>query len=112
MYSRQDVTLLTIKNDYYYNECEKYCLLSPEKAFYTIDILHTHANFVILYAIGQHREHIIQEYELNSIYDKVEALLFAEDMLGIKRVIEKLNKEILEDLLHESDFNYVCVRCS
>lgn len=112
MYSRQTLDLLMIKNDYYYDECEKYCLLEPQNAFYTTDTLHAHANFIILYAVGAYKEHKIQEYELNSIYDKIEALLYAEDMLGIKRIIEKLNKEILEDLLNETNFHYICVRCN
>lgn len=114
MYSRETLVLLTIKDDLFYDECNKYGLLDINEMnedLNNVIVLDWHVDFVILYAVAAYREHKIQESELYAIYDKIEALVYAEDMIGIEAVIKKINKEIVEEVLNESDFNYICVRC-
>ena len=136
LYSKGDISRFKINTKAFEEECEKYCICKKTDNFYTSDNLKTsanlkksdnlkisddlyildnlisHSNFVILAAVNDLREGMIDDFEVYKIHDKIEALVYASDMLGIKKIIDKLNEEILWDLLNINMMEAIVVLCN
>ena len=59
-----------------------------------------HANFAILQIVVALQEHYIDDTTASWIYDKIDAYVDSAELLGIMRVIAKINEEILNDMLN------------
>ena len=113
MYSIEQIKEMQINEEYFIQEGDKYCLIKliPKKTFTKEDV-ENQANFCILQIIKALKEEYITKEKANELLNKIDAFEFSVDMLGELRVIQKLNKEIIEDELHIPYFNSLCVLCS
>ena len=111
MYSIEEIQRLQYDNKFYEDEGDKYCLISIDGHELTQKDLHNQANFCILQVINAYKNKFVNKYEANRIINKIDAFVYSEDMLGVQRTIEKLNKEIIEDELHIPHFHSLCVLC-
>ena len=111
MYSIEQIKRLQTNEEFLTSEMERYCLVSIIGKQLTKKDVENQANFCILQTIDALKEELLTPYEANNIINKIDAFEYAEDMLGAKRVIEKLNKEIIEDELKIPYFNSLCVVC-
>ena len=114
MYSMSDIKRLQLDDDFYQSENDKYCLVSfsyiTEQVLTKVD-LKNQANFCVLQTIRAYKEEKIDKNRANFILNKIDALEYSEDMLGVEATINKLNKEIIGEELHIPFFNSLCVEC-
>lgn len=110
MYSKYEADLLLINSKFYTRESNAYCLIKPYVGCYNNENMHNYANYTILSLAAAVKGSIINEDVFDSLYYKIDALLYSADMLSEKQVIEKMKNEILLDIL-EIDYDYICVRC-
>ena len=92
-------------------EGDKYCLVSLQGRELSKRDLINQNNFCVLQTINAYKENKIDKNNANRILNKIDALVYAEDMLGVENLIKKLNREIIEEELHIPHFNYLCVIC-
>lgn len=59
-----------------------------------------HANFAILQIVIALQGHYIDDMTASWIYDKIDAYVDSAELLGIMRVISKINDEILNDMFN------------
>ena len=111
MYSINQIKRLQLDDEYYEEENEKYCLVSLQGRFLIESDASNQANFCILQILKAYKENKIEKRYANFLINKVEAIEYSVDMLGVDIVIKKLNKEIIEEELHIPFFNSLCIRC-
>lgn len=111
LYTMDDIIRLQMDDAFRESEGDKYCLINLIGQELSKQDLNNQANFCILQTINAYKENKIDKNNANRIINKVEAFVYSEDMLGITRVIEKLNKEIVEEELHIPHFHSLCVLC-
>lgn len=111
MYTMSEIRRLQLDEEFRIDEGDKFCLVRPEGTEITTHIVNNQAKFCILQTINAYKEHIINKDKANFIINKIDAILYGIDMLGNKKVIEKLNKEIIGEELFTPHFNYLCVSC-
>lgn len=112
MYTKGEIEQLKVNKTFLLSEEDRYCLVNLYQGHrLTSDDVKNQANFCILEAVNAYHERKITSDQLNTIIDKVELFVYAEDMLGYRRAIDKLNHEIIEEELHIPHFNALCVTC-
>ena len=111
MYSIEEVKRLQWDEEFFNEEGDKYCLVSIIGKDINSTDVENQANFCILKIINALKKDYISDLEANHLINKVDALEYSTDLLGPKRIIEKINKEIIEDELHIPHFNSLCVFC-
>lgn len=111
MYSINQIQRLQLDNEFYEEENEKYCLVSLQGKILTNTDVSNQANFCILQILKAYKEKKIEKNYANFLINKIDAIEYSIDMLGVETVIKKLNKEIIEEELHIPFFNSLCVRC-
>lgn len=111
LYTMDDILRLQTSDEFRYSEGDKYCLVSIQGYELSMEDLSNQANFCILQVINAYKDKKIDKNNANRILNKIDALVYSEDMLGVNRVIQKLNKEIIEEELHIPHFNSLCVLC-
>lgn len=111
MYTIEEIKKLQYDKDFRIDEGDRYCLVSPQGKELTKDIAHNQANFCILQTLKAYDENNIDGNRANFIINKIDAIIYSLDMLGVELVIHKLNKEIIEEELYAPHFNYICILC-
>ena len=113
MYSIEQIKRMQMDEEYFIEEGDRYCLVKiiPQKTFEKKDV-ENQANFCILQIIKALKEEFITKEKANELINKIDAFEYSVDMIGEERVIQKLNKEIIEQELHIPYFNSLCVLCS
>lgn len=111
MYSLSEIRKLQLNNEFYEEETDKYCLVSLQNKYLKEEDLKNQANFCVLQTIRAYKEKKIDKFRADFILNKIDAIEYSEDMIGIDMAIQKLNKEIIGDELHIPFFNSLCVRC-
>lgn len=111
MYSIEEIKKLQLDDIFYENEMEKYCLVSLFGKEITNKDVENQANFCILQIIDALKKNYLTGKEANDLINKIDVFEYALDLLGPEKVISKLNKEIIEEELHISHFNSLCVVC-
>ena len=112
MYSIDEIKRLQKDESFYEEEGDKYCLVSLVGKPLTKKDVENQANFCVLQIIDALSKNYLTKKEANSLLNKIDALQYSTDLIGPKKVIEKLNKEIIEEELHIPHFNSLCVICS
>ena len=111
MYSTEEIYRLQFDDEFFFEEGDKYCLVSMfGKEFQKRDLVNQ-ANFCVLQILSAYKDNKIDKNTANHLINKVDALEYSEDMLGPERCIKKLNKEIIEDSLNIPFFNSLGVLC-
>ena len=112
MYLKSEIDKLKLNDTFYENEGDKYCIVNLHQGYkVTSKDIHNHANFCILQLVRAYRENKIESYMFNKILDKIELFVYAEDILEHRQIIDKLNKEIIEEEFHIPYFNSLCILC-
>lgn len=111
MYSIEQIKKLQYDNDFYNQEGDKYCLVSLFGKELTSKDVENQANFCILQIINHLKKDFITKNKANFLINKIDAFEYSLDLLGPEKVIEKINKEIIEDELNIPHFNSLCVLC-
>lgn len=71
----------------------------------------SHVNFVILQIIISLKKDFIDNGLANHLLNKVDALYDNTDLLPYERIMQKLNTEIVEDMLGIPYFNKMAIIC-
>jgi hypothetical protein len=111
MYSIEQIKRLQIDEDFYKHEGDKYCLVSLLGKEITKNDVENHINFCILQIINYLKKGFLSKKKANFLINKIDAFEYSLDLLGPEKVVEKLNKEIIEDEFHIPHFNSLCVLC-
>ena len=109
MYSIDDVKRLQKDNDFFYEEGEKYCLISYQGRDLSLDDVENHCNFCIFQTIDAYKKGFLTPKDVNRIINKIDVFNYSKDILGADKVIFKLNQEIIGEELHTPHFNSLCV---
>ena len=112
MYSIDEIKRLQKDESFYEKEGDKYCLVSLIGKTLSEKHVENQANFCILQIINALKNNYLSGKEANSLINKIDALQYSTDLIGPDKVIEKLNKEIIEEELHIPHFNSLCIICS
>lgn len=112
MYSINEIKRLQMDESFYEEEGDKYCLVSLIGKTLTKKNIENQANFCILQVINALKKDYLTKEEANYLINKIDALEYSTDLIGPEKVIEKLNKEIIEEELHIPHFNSLCIICS
>ena len=110
-YTMDDIVRLQMDDKFREREGDKYCLISLQGRELSKQDLINQTNFCILQIIEAYKNKKINKNNANRILNKIDAFVYAEDMLGISQVIYKLNKDIIEEELHIPHFNSLCIVC-
>ena len=70
-----------------------------------------HCNFCILTILTHYERGFIDSSVANSLIEKLETYEYSTDLLGPKKVIDKINSEIIGESLNTPYFNQLCVKC-
>lgn len=111
MYSIEQIKRLQLDEDFYEQEGDKYCLVSLIGKDLTPNDVENQANFCILQIINYLKKDFLTGKKANYLINKIDAFEYSLDLLGPEKVIEKINKEIIEEELHIPHFNSLCVLC-
>lgn len=111
MYTISEIQKLQLDRDFYESEVDKYCLIKFKTQTFTTSDLENHVRFCVLQTIRAFSENKIDKNTANHILNKIDALQYSEDMLGVDRVVQKLNKEVIGGALHIPFFDLICVKC-
>lgn len=111
MYTLQQIKALQTNNDFFISEGDKYCLVSMIGRELSKEDVNNQANFCILQIIDAYKKNYLTSSQANDLINKVDVFEYSTDLLGPKKVIYKINKEIIEDSLHIPHFNSLCVLC-
>lgn len=111
MYTQNEIKLLQIDKKYRNAEEDRFCLVTMPFRDLTKQDVENQAKFCVLQVLDTYRDKKINSNDANRIINKIDALLYAHDMLGSQRIIEKLNKEIIEEELRLPYFNSLVIEC-
>lgn len=109
MYSINDVKRMQQDEDYFFEQNERYCLISLSNRELDFDDVENQANFCILQTINAYKNGYLSPKDVNRIINKIDVFNYSKDLLGPDKVIDKLNKEIIEEELHTPHFNSLCI---
>lgn len=101
-YTTQQIKTYTLQPQKLKQEMTKYYLVIPQIQKITLQNLITHCNLTILETIRHYQQQYITEAQLQSIIDKIDALLYtAQDhLIPVQKVFTKINTEIWQEELH------------
>lgn len=101
-YTTQQIKTYTLQPQQLKQEMMKYYFIKPQIQKITLQNLTTHCNLTILETIRHYQQQYITETQLQSIIDKIDALLYiAQDhLIPIQKVFTKINTEIWQQELH------------
>ena len=101
-YTTQQIKTYTLQPQKLKQEMTKYYLIVPQIQKITLQNLITHCNLTILETIRHYQQQYITEAQLQSIIDKIDALLYtAQDhLIPVQKVFTKINTEIWQEELH------------
>lgn len=111
MYNMQQITELQKNDEFFKKEGDKYCLVSIMGKSLSEKDVENQANFCILQIIDAYKKNYLTPKQANDLINKVDVFEYSIDMLGPEKVIQKINKEIIEAELHIPHFNSLCVKC-
>lgn len=111
MYSIEQIKLLQQNEDYFLQEGDKYCLVSLIGKNLSLKDVENQSNFCVLQILNALKKNYISPSKANELINKVDAFEYTTDLLGPRKIIEKLNREIIEEELHIPHFNSLCVIC-
>ena len=111
MYSINEVMRMQSDEEYFFNEGEKYCLVSLFGKELTDKDVENQSNFCILQVIDAYKKGFLTPEKVNYIINKIDVFNYSKDLLGPEKVIDKLNKEVIEEELHIPYFNSLSVKC-
>lgn len=110
MYSRNYILQMMQNKDLYTKETQKYCLIKLSSEVNKKDAINQ-INFSILRVVHDYNAGFLSKEDVYTIIDKVETYEYIIDLLGAKQVINKINKEILNDILSLENFDFLCIPC-
>lgn len=102
---------MTVDPQYFIWVMKQFCLMDLKEDTQTNGFLTSHINFAIIEIIYCIHKRTITLEEAKRLIDKLEALESATDMLDSRQIIEKVNREIIEEKLGIKNFNkvgYIC----
>ena len=111
MYNIEEIKRLQIDEDFFIDEGDRFCLVSPLGREITSQIISNQAKFCVLQTLSAYKENKIDKKRANFIINKIDAIVDSIDLLGCQRVVEKLNNEIINEELQVPHFNYICILC-
>ena len=111
MYSMRQIEKLQTDDEFFKKEGDKYCLVSLMGKTLSEKDVQNQANFCILQIIEAYKKNYLTKKKANFLINKIDALEYSVDMVGPKKVIYKMNKEIVEEELHIPHFNSLCIIC-
>lgn len=111
MYSIEEVKRLQRDESFYEQETDRYCLVSLIGKDISKKDVENQANFCVLQIVNALKKRYLTNKEANDLLNKIDVFEYSYDLLGPNKVIEKLNKEIIEKELHIPHFNSLCVVC-
>ena len=111
MYTMNEIIRLQNDEDFLEQELNRFCLVEKKTEKIDSTIVSNQAKFCVLQVIGDYKQNKITRERANYIINKVDAIIYAEDMLGSQRIVEKLNKEVIGDELYVPFFDAVCIEC-
>ena len=111
MYTIDEIKQLQWDEEFFISEGDRFCLVSPKGKELNGQIMENQAKFCVLQTLRAYKDGKVNKNQANFIIDKVDTIVYGVDMLGVKRVIEKLNKEVIEEELHIPFFNSICIDC-
>lgn len=112
MYSIDQIKRLQVDEDYYSTESNKYCLTQNfVKDNLTFQDVENHCNFCILRILNDYKNGFLSSDDANELIDQIDVFEYSKDLLGAPKVIDKLNREIIQERLHLPYFNQLCVKC-
>lgn len=109
--SLEEIKRLQYDPDYLLEVSESICLIEFDADRINQRVFTTHINFVIVQIIISLNKEFIDGRLANHLLNKVDALFDSTDMLSFERIIQKLNSEIVEDMLGMPYFNKMAVMC-
>lgn len=112
MYNIQEITKLQKDDKFFKEEGDKYCLISIVGKTLSKKDVTNQVNFCILQIIDAYKKKYLTPKKANDLINKVDTFEYSTDMLGPEKVIQKINKEIIEEELHIPHFNSLCIKCS
>lgn len=111
MYTIDEIKQLQLNEEFYISEGDRFCLVSPQGKELNGQIMDNQAKFCVLQTLSAYKDGKIDKNQANYIIDKIDTIIYAVDMLGIEKVIDKLNKEVIEEELRIPFFNSICIDC-
>ena len=90
---------------------ESMCLLEFNTEHVNEKNFIVHVNFVMVSILIALKKDYIGGSLANHLLNKVDALYDSTDMLPFERIIQKLNSEIVEDMLGVPYFNKIAIMC-
>lgn len=112
MYSKSEIERLKLDKEFLTQEGDKYCLVNLYQGHrLTNKDVHNQANFCVIQSVLAYMDKKITLDKFNKIIDKIDLFVYANDLLGARKAIEKLNQEVIEEELHIPHFNALCVLC-
>lgn len=110
-FSVQDVKNLQYHGDVLDELVERICLVEFDPQLVNEQNFIVHTNFIMLEILLYLRNDFLDKTTANHLLNKVDALYDSVDMLSMERIIQKLNSEIVEDMLGIPYFNKIAIKC-
>ena len=101
-YTTKQIKTYTLQPQKLKQEMKKYYLTPPQIKKITLQNLTTHCNLTMLETIRHYHQQYITQAQLQSIIDKIDALLYAaqDHLIPIQKIFTKINTEIWQQELH------------
>ena len=99
-----DIQLMLVNEDIYLDEIALYDIREPSEDLKTSENLYCFCNAVILESIYRLKEKKITNKDFNDILNMIDTYIYSVDLLGISRVFDKINKEIVGEVLKSQPF--------
>lgn len=104
LYSMSDIQLMIVNDNTYLDEIELYDILEPSDNLKTSENLYPFCNTVILEALYRLKEKTISDKDFNDILNMIDTYVYSVDLLGLPNVYNKINNEIVVEMLRSQPF--------
>lgn len=111
MYTMDEIVRLQTDTEFRIDEGDRFCLVAADYREIDETTVSNQAKFCVLQTINGYKDGSLTKDQANYIINKIDAIVYSIDMLGAKRVIEKLNNEVIGEELCTPHFNYLCIEC-
>lgn len=111
MYTMDEIIRLQQDAEFLEQESNRFCLIDKQGETIDSKIVSNQAKFCIIQVINDYKQKKITRDRANYIINKIDAIVYAEDMLGSQRIVEKLNQEVIGEELFVPHFNGICIEC-
>lgn len=106
-----DIRQLQINPQYLDTMAEDICLVEFDPQLVNNKTFVVHTNFIMIEILLALRKDFIDKNMANHLLNKVDALFDSTDVLTMERIIEKLNIEIVQDMLGVPYFHKIAILC-